>query len=66
MQRDRTRQDTKGRDRTELNGTGWDGAVFDWVEFNSSVDFNIVLCMYVKFYYLLVTDIREKYDVAIQ
>ena len=46
-------QDTTGRDRT---GQG----CFKWLEFNSFVGFSIVLCMYVKLYYLLVTDLTEK------
>ena len=42
------------------DGTGWEGAFFDGLSFNSSVGFSIVLCMYVKLYYLFVTDLSKK------
>ena len=65
---DGTRRDGTGCDgykgnRTGRNGKGQDGSVrgcSQWVEFNSSVGFSIVFCMYAKLYYLLVTDISEK------
>ena len=65
-------QDTTGPDSMvhngERNGTGWNGTGQErigqgcswWFEFNSSVGYSIVLCIYVKLYYLLVTDLSEK------
>ena len=73
--RDRTRHDrtrwdlkrrgTKVRDSTRQDGTGQDGtkrdgSVFNGLSFNSYVGFIIVLCMYIKLYYLLVTDLSKK------
>ena len=64
-QQDRAWQDTKGtgRDGTEQNRTGQDRTGWGcswWFGFNSSVGSSIVLCMYVKLYYLLVTDLSKK------
>ena len=66
MQQDRARWD-KG----ERIGTGWDGRGRERMglflmgsSFYFSVGFSIILCMYVKLYYLLVTDLSEKYLVV--
>ena len=51
-----------GRDRTDQYRTGRDGMglFLMGLSFNSYLGCSIVLCMYVKLYYLLVTDLSEK------
>ena len=78
---ERTRLDGTGNDKTGRNGTRidrtqreryeterdrtWRGCSW-WFRFSSSVGSGIVLCMYVKFYYLLVTDLSEKWHLMVQ
>ena len=53
------------RNKTGRNRTGQDVSVRGcswWVEFNSSVGLSFFVCMYIKLYYFLVTDLSEKYQ----
>ena len=60
--RDRTRQDLSIQKNKGMRGTGWNGTELFLMGsiFNSSVGFSIVLCINVKLYYLLMTNLSEK------